>query len=257
MSKKKTVVGILAHNHFGKYQPGYGQNAAYIHFARSFDADVIMIDAQNESIIPVDLLILPGGRDVNPLRYGERPHYMTDSPDMEYEAFYDKNLGAINGYIERAEKGLTAIYGICAGFQNLNVHFGGTIVQHVNNDRSTTFRGELVDDLESVVENFPKDYIGIKSPFNKKEKLSYTYNIPGLFKTNSIHHQAIFSHNLSDHFLPLAYDCKHGNIEFMIHKELPIAAEQSHPEERENPFVAIGIINTLLNRIQKNEKREN
>jgi len=256
MSKTKTLIGILGHNHTGKYQPGYGQNAAYVHFARSFDADVVIIDAANETILPVDLLILPGGRDVNPLRYGQKPHYMTDNPDMEYESFYDVNLGAINGYIERAKQNKTAIYGICAGFQNLNVHFGGSLNQHVHNDRSTTWRGELVDDLETVIDNFPKDYLGEILISSKKDRLNYVNNVPRKFKTNSIHHQAIFIDNLSNDFLPLAYDVKHKNIEFMIHKELPIAAEQSHPEERFNPFVAIGIINTLLNRIE-NEKRKN
>lgn len=258
-NKKKLLIGILAHNHLGKYQPGYGQNAAYIHFARSFNADVIMIDAANESIIPVDLLILPGGRDVNPLRYGQKPHYMTDSPDMEYEAFYDKNIGAINGYIERAKQGKTAIYGICAGFQNLNVHFGGTLTQHVHNDRSNSWRGELVDDLITKVENFPDDYVGEVYYYTnqKKEKLNFKGNIPRKFKTNSIHHQAVFEHQMASDFIELARDEKHNNIEFMIHKTLPIAAEQSHPEERSHPFVAIGIINTLLNRIESNEEESN
>tara|TARA_R110000796_G_scaffold236214_1_gene355498 strand:- start:79438 stop:80211 length:774 start_codon:yes stop_codon:yes gene_type:complete len=257
MSKKKTLIGILAHNHLGKYQPGYGQNAAYIHFARSFNADVIMIDANNTTTIPVDLLILPGGRDVNPLRYGQKPHYMTDSPDMEYESFYDKNIGGINGYVERAKEGKTAIYGICAGFQNLNVHFNGSIIQHVHNKKSSEWRGDLVDELETVVDNFPKDYIGETRIYARKDRLNYKDNIPYTFKTNSIHHQAINDENLSNEFLPLAYDKKHRNIEFMIHKNLPIAAEQSHPEERNDPFVAIGLINTLLNRIEKNAEKEN
>jgi len=255
MSRKR-IIGILAHNHLGKYQPGYGQNAMYVEFARSFDADVIMIDAHNENAVDVDLLILPGGRDVNPLRYGQRPHVMTDSPDMEYESFYDEKVGAFWKYIEKAKQGKTAIYGICAGFQNLNVCFGGTLTQHVYNERSKTFRGELVDDLVTILDNFPEDYAGERYIESNKDKIKFSGNIPREFKTNSIHHQAIFEEDLSDEFLELARDKNHNNIEFMIHKILPIAAEQSHPEERNYPFVAIGLINTLLNRIEQDEKED-
>lgn len=254
---KKTLIGILAHAHLGKYQPGYGQNAMYVEFARSFDADVIMIDPHNENAIPVDLLILPGGRDVNPLRYGQRPSVMTDSPDMEYETFYDSKIGAINQYIQRAKEGKTAIYGICAGFQNLNVVFGGSLVQHVINDRSDKWRGELVDTLVTYPNNFPKDYCGETRIYTNKDKVNFVNNVPRTFMTNSIHHQAIFEDQLSNEFLPLAYDKKHGNIEFMIHKNLPIAAEQSHPEERQDPFVAIGLINTLINRVKNKHNEEN
>src|SRR5690606_16158176 len=49
-------------------------------------------------------------------------------------------------------------------------------------------------------------------------------------KVNSLHHQTVCDHTISNEFIPIA---KHedGAIEAMIHKTLPIAGVQYHPEE--------------------------
>lgn len=49
-------------------------------------------------------------------------------------------------------------------------------------------------------------------------------------KVNSLHHQTVCNDTISDEFIPIA---KHadGAIEAMIHKTLPIAGVQYHPEE--------------------------
>lgn len=244
---KNRIIGILAHKHAGEYQPGYGQNEKYIEFARQF-GDVILIDAQNENAIPVDLLLLPGGRDVNPLRYGKRPHTSTQPPDLEYEWFYENTF---HKYVNLASKNELAIYGICAGFQNLNVFFGGKLNQQIWQAYSKdSDRGQLVDTLQFVKENqkfdIPNEWFDTNSK-NKKRHL-----------TNSIHHQGIYDHayndwyehTISNQFNTLAINEDFGNVEVFIHKELPIAGEQAHPEERSDPSYTIDLINYLLDKIK-------
>lgn len=233
------LIGILGHKHSGNYNNGYGQNAAYVEFFRQY-GDVIIIDAQCEQLIPVDLLVLPGGRDVNPERYGQKPLLGTQAPDLEYEWFF-KHM--FDKYIERSENNQTAIYGICAGFQNLIVEFGGTLAQSALQKQSIDSRGELVDFLEF---NIPI--------INKYQKLKESYNnnknLIDFKKTNSIHHQAAYEEDITSDFEIIATNKNYENVEFIIHSELPIAAEQSHPEERVNPLLTNAIIKTILNKIQ-------
>ncbi|TXK16420.1 gamma-glutamyl-gamma-aminobutyrate hydrolase family protein [Homoserinibacter sp. GY 40078] len=72
----------------------------------------------------LDGLIITGGKDVDPARYGQVPHPTTDIPRRDRDAWEDALLG---GAIER---GLPFL-GICRGMQLLNVHLGGTLVQHL------------------------------------------------------------------------------------------------------------------------------
>jgi gamma-glutamyl-gamma-aminobutyrate hydrolase PuuD len=237
---KSALIGLLGHQHSGRFNPGYGQNAAYVEYFRQF-GDVIIIDAQCDQVIPVDLLVLPGGRDVNPMNYKQKPLIGTQSPDLEYEWFF---ANMFEKYLEKANNKQTAIYGICAGFQNIIVHNGGSLQQEYAQKQSNDFRGELVDSLEFNNEVIQK-YSNIREAYNKEK-----HNID-FKKTNSIHHQSAIPSDITNDFDILATNKEFSNVEFIIHKELPIAAEQSHPEERINPILTDSIINQLLNSLQK------
>lgn len=236
----RPLIGLLGHQHSGKFNNGYGQNAAYVEYFRTF-GDVIIIDSQCEAVLNVDLLVLPGGRDVNPMNYGQKPLLDTQAPDLEYEWFF-KNM--FSKYLQRALDSKTAIYGICAGFQNIIVNFGGTLQQSYAQKQSYEFRGELVDMLafnHSVVSKHEL----IQEEFSKSKSDN------DFKKTNSIHHQAALEEDIpTKDFDILATNSTHKNVEFIIHKELPIAAEQSHPEERINPLLTDSIILTLLNSLK-------
>jgi len=106
----KPLIGVLAHNHNAQ-RLGFGNNAAYIEFARQY-GNVILIDPTNEEVMPVNLLLLPGGRDVNPVRYGEAPSIYTQPSDPQYEWFYTQ---VFPKYIKAAVENKVAVYGICAG----------------------------------------------------------------------------------------------------------------------------------------------
>lgn len=72
----------------------------------------------------VDALMVCGGRDVNPERYGQTPHPETDAPDRLRDLLEDELLSA-------AIRLGVPFLGICRGAQMLNVNRGGTLTQHL------------------------------------------------------------------------------------------------------------------------------
>jgi putative glutamine amidotransferase len=72
----------------------------------------------------LDGLIIAGGKDVDPARYGQQPHPATDEPRRDRDAWEDALLRAA------IDTG-TPFLGICRGAQVLNVALGGTLHQHL------------------------------------------------------------------------------------------------------------------------------
>ena len=72
----------------------------------------------------LDGLILTGGKDVDPARYGQEPHPATDSPRTDRDEWEDQLLRVA---LERE----LPFFGICRGLQLLNVVLGGTLHQHL------------------------------------------------------------------------------------------------------------------------------
>ena len=79
----------------------------------------------------LDGLIITGGKDVDPARYGQEPHPATDEPRRDRDAWEDALLTAA---IERE----LPFLGICRGAQVLNVALGGTLHQHLPDVLGTT-----------------------------------------------------------------------------------------------------------------------
>jgi putative glutamine amidotransferase len=77
-----------------------------------------------DALAGIDGLLLTGGDDVAPSRYGEEPHPAT----VEAEAGRDEfEIGLLTA--ARARE--LPIFAICRGVQVLNVAFGGTLVQDI------------------------------------------------------------------------------------------------------------------------------
>ncbi len=72
----------------------------------------------------LDGLIVTGGGDVAPERYGAERHEKTDPLNAMRDAWEDALLAAA---IERE----VPFLGICRGLQVLNINRGGTLVQHL------------------------------------------------------------------------------------------------------------------------------
>ncbi|MFF2064887.1 gamma-glutamyl-gamma-aminobutyrate hydrolase family protein [Streptomyces sp. NPDC058200] len=77
----------------------------------------------------LDGVVIAGGPDVEPVRYGAEPHPRTGPPARERDAWE-------LALIEAALASGTPLLGICRGMQLLNVALGGTLLQHVEGHTS-------------------------------------------------------------------------------------------------------------------------
>jgi putative glutamine amidotransferase len=75
----------------------------------------------------VDGLVLSGGPDVDPERYGRTPHPRTGPPNRERDAWEFALLAA-------ALAQDVPVLGVCRGMQVLNVALGGELIQHLPDD---------------------------------------------------------------------------------------------------------------------------
>lgn len=242
MSKPK--IGIVG---WSTGDNSFGATRAYLHHL-SFIGDVRIICPKESTDTDLDLLVLPGGKDTLPSRYGQVPGYYNSDPDQFKEAFIEVNL---KNYIEAG----IPIWGTCLGFQQLVVYFGGKLLQnipigvHGYSNSVSEGRGELVNKLI-----FTKEYKGFEEAiFRKYPKLKK-------IECCSLHHQGVrFSESRSNYGLPECLDVvaytSDNIVEIIRHKSLPIAGGQFHVEEDFN-LAAQELIKELISR-SPNFKNEN
>lgn len=77
------------------------------------------------TVARLDGLVIAGGPDVEPVRYGARPDPRTGPPARARDAWE-------LALIEAALAARIPLLGICRGMQLLNVALGGTLVQHID-----------------------------------------------------------------------------------------------------------------------------
>ncbi|MGW3729480.1 gamma-glutamyl-gamma-aminobutyrate hydrolase family protein [Streptomyces sp. NPDC000851] len=77
------------------------------------------------TVARLDALVIAGGPDVEPVRYGASPDSRTGPPARERDAWE-------LALIEAALAAHVPLLGICRGMQLLNVALGGTLVQHLD-----------------------------------------------------------------------------------------------------------------------------
>lgn len=214
MNKKK-LIGIPAWD----IKPGehFGVTIPYLMWAEQFGTVVFLTpDYQPE----IDLVILPGGADVDTLRYNETPSYTTSRPNHYLELFDKVSLPV---YVERK----TPIFGICRGLQTLNVHFGGSLKQNLLYHETSSSTNDV--DVHSV---FTARNSGGELVKGGKS----------LFKVGSWHHQSAdrIGKNL---VIDLVSDDL--EVEALYHKELPFAAVQWHPERVWDDYSKQRVLNLL------------
>ena len=69
-------------------------------------------------------LLLTGGGDVNPTRYGQRAHPLTGRIDDERDVH---EIRLVHLFVQAG----LPVFGICRGLQVITVAFGGRLIQHV------------------------------------------------------------------------------------------------------------------------------
>lgn len=141
-----------------------------------FDAEVSRRKVSVHHYVDLlDGLVLQGGADVSPSRYGQeplRPEWAGDLVRDRYE------IELLEGFLARGKP----VLGICRGCQLLNVAFGGTLFQDIPTQQSAArdhVDGLLYDQLHHDIR------------FEPQSRLAEVYGgVPGGLVT-SIHHQAV------------------------------------------------------------------
>lgn len=193
---------------------------------------VHLVSCYSPVVHDCDLLVLPGGADINPLRYGQKPSYDVGAPNLAYE-WFDKYM--LPQYIANG----TPIAGICRGFQDVAVEFGCELIQHK----------EMLP--RSVkVGNYKQQHKIVGNRSKVVENLEFTERFAERFQSfstgiNSLHHQ-IVAPELSDDILPVAYSREYGNLELLTVRGRNIAAFAYHPEELVDKRLADYVINSLI-----------
>jgi putative glutamine amidotransferase len=208
--KKIGIVGwSTGDNSFGCTKP-------YLQWLQNFGFVQILLP-NKEIINDLDLIVMPGGADVSSHYYKQAPSLHNTNADVFKEYFFKNNLPK---YIANG----TPIFGICLGMQQLCVHFGATMIQHLhgNHEYSWESRDQLVHQVKVT-----PDYIDLLLPKQRTK---------GTIKTNSLHHQAVATKEFPEclDIVATSWDEKNpgkGVLEAVKHKELPIYGVQYHPEE--------------------------
>ena len=156
-------------------------------------------------------LLLMGGTDVNPRRYGQAPQAEIDRPDDERD---EAELELIDHAIDKD----VPILAICRGLQILNVYHGGTLIQHLSSVERHSTGGE-----NPALPGHPVTI----------EPGSLLADIAGTscWQVNSRHHQA--AAEIGAGLRVSARDSEDGTVEALERPDKRfVVAVQWHPEDQ-------------------------
>jgi len=122
----------------------------------------------------IDGLLVPGGPDVSPSRYGQRRHKTHNPMPPQRERFWFQALA-------EADRRRIPIMGICLGSQVLNVGRGGSLVQDVPSQWPEPLQHQPKKGEKRVLH-----YVEVEP-----DTLLASIVGPGRFEVNSSHHQAV------------------------------------------------------------------
>jgi putative glutamine amidotransferase len=180
---------------------------------RAGGVPVVLPIVDPEDVLPmieaVDGLVITGGGDVQPARYGAKPVAETHSVDPARDDF-DFRL------FELALERDVPVLATCRGMQVVNVALGGSLVQHV-----PAVTGQVHDCTDRGTE--PVHKVKIEPDSRLAEALGETE-----LEVNSLHHQAVSE--AAPGTRPVAW-AEDGTIEAIeLETTSRVVAVQWHPE---------------------------
>lgn len=217
MISRRPLVGVTCGSVEGR-TPRFGVNQTYVRALQSAGAEVVLLPPGSgpELGARLDALLLPGGVDVDPDFYGEKPEPGLGEVDRERDRLELAML-------EVAEARRLPVLGVCRGIQVLNVHRGGTLHQ----------------DLATA---------GLHNPGGERTLLAHEIELEGggRQRVNSIHHQGL---KVLGAGLKVTARCPDdGLVEAVESEDGLLVAVQCHPEEiTGNPW-AKGLFEDLVAR---------
>jgi putative glutamine amidotransferase len=127
--RPRIVVTLHGPEQAAREEPTWASFDPYLDAVRRAGGEPVALDptasaSQRAAVLAsMDGLLLPGGADLNPALYDEEPH-----PAVAVEpARDDLELAAWSAARERG----VPVFGVCRGFQAINVFSGGRLVQHL------------------------------------------------------------------------------------------------------------------------------
>ena len=163
------------------------------------------------SLPAFDGLVLLGGSDVDPIRYGETRQPETETPESERDAV---EFSLLETALERD----LPVLAICRGLQLVNVFHGGTLIQHLNPpERHRQTDGD---------HGLPVHAVTIE-PETLLSKIAGTRT----WQVNSRHHQAVKT--VGKKLRVSARDSEDGTVEALERPDKRfVLAVQWHPEDQ-------------------------
>jgi putative glutamine amidotransferase len=115
---------------------------AYAEALRRAGVEPVLISPEApRALVGLDGLVISGGSDIDPARYGEAPHATTNDVDRERDAMEA-------ALIDQAFETDLPLLAICRGLQLVNVVRGGTLIQHL--ESTETHRVKNVAEVHRI-----------------------------------------------------------------------------------------------------------
>lgn len=159
-------------------------------------------------------LLLSGGPDVDPERYGQQPD---PNAGLQLRPGLDDLDFRVLEYALSADMPVLAI---CRGMQVMNVAFGGSLIQDLPGHRN-----DDPDDAEHA------SHLIYVAPGAKKAAI---IGSAGFFKVNSYHHQGLTEAQRAPRLMSTAYSVEDGLVEGLESPEHSwVIGLQCHPERQD------------------------
>ena len=180
----------------------------YLTYGRAVEAagaDAVYLPPGTSSVDDIDGLLLPGGWDVDPARYGEKADAKVGDIDPELD---ETEIRLFNEARQRE----IPVLGLCRGQQVINVAMGGSLIQHLEGHEVRAYgRRHLAHTV-------------VVDPASELGRAAEGQPI----RVNSLHHQAVRSVAPGLRQTATGDD---GTIEGLETDDGLVVAVQCHPEE--------------------------
>lgn len=231
VSMSRPVIGLSCYNEPAKWG-AWDQPAAlipwnYVSKLQAAGASVVILPpdfGDVESISRIDGLVLAGGADIDPKRYGQSAHETSDQPRTQRDA------SEINLYLGARERDIPVL-GICRGLQVMAIAHGGSLHQHLPDVVGNTLHRDAPGTFNDHMVRFTPGSL-VASLVGVDEAM-----------TNSSHHQAIDNPGS----LTATGWASDGIIEACEDLSASFAlGVQWHPEASDNPLVSENIFSGFI-----------
>jgi putative glutamine amidotransferase len=207
-TQKKPMIGVPASSE--------AEARLYLEALTPWEAEPLLLlpggISSNEALDRMDGLLLIGGADVHPHRYGQEPD---PTAGLELDEPRDAlDIALLEGALARN----MPVVGICRGMHVLNVVAGGTLTQHL-----TGHRNEEPDATSKSMQH--------RIWITPGSKLASVVGAGGQVRVNSLHHQGLMEAQRAEKLMTTAYGVSDGLVEALEspHHRFVIAV-QCHPE---------------------------